>query len=96
MSALALIVAAASMLLSASLYAKIQDERERNIRDGCLATNERNDAAIMRLDELIAEAPPERRARAEAGRAGTVLLIEALVPKRDCDAYVAEQVRRPP
>lgn len=95
-AALALLLASASILLSAWLYAKIQDERERTIRTSCVATNERHDRTIATLNQLIAELPPgPRRKRAVEGRTGTVLLIDALAPKRDCAAYVAKQVRTP-
>jgi hypothetical protein len=96
MSACALLLAAASILMSAFLYTRIQGERERTIRANCQETNRRYDKAITTLDRLIAEAPPERRTRAREGRAGTVLLIDALVPKRDCMAVVKRSVGSPP
>lgn len=95
MSALAMLVAATSILLSTVLFVRIQGERERAIRSTCEGTNERHKAAVRTLDELIAKAPPSRRARAKASRDGTVLLIEALVPLRDCERYVREQVGKP-
>lgn len=96
MAAGAFVLAAGAILLSAHLFTRIQDEREKSIRMSCEETNARYDAAIGQLDRLIAQAPPERRARAREGRAGTVLLIDALVPKRDCDRVVDRSVRPPP
>jgi hypothetical protein len=96
MSALALMLAAGSMLLSAWLYTTIQDEREKAVRENCEATNQRHDATITQLDRLIVRLPPgPRRDRAEASRAGTVRLIDALAPKRDCESLVHRQVRKP-
>lgn len=92
----ALMLAGASILFSAWLFTRIQDERENSIRTSCQETNQRYDKAIKTLDELIAKAPAERRRRAREGRAGTVLLIDALVPKRDCDALVGRSVGSPP
>lgn len=96
MSAGALMLAAAAIFMSAYLFTRIQDERENSIRTSCQETNRRYDKTIDTLDRLIAEAPPGRRQRAREGRAGTVLLINALVPKRDCDALVGRSVRPPP
>ena len=96
MSAFALVLAAASILLSAYLYTRIQDERIRSISRSCEETNQRYDKAIETLDVLIARAPAERKQRARDGRAGTVLLIDALVPKRDCAALVERSVGSPP
>lgn len=93
---LALVLAAASITLSAYLFTRIQGERERSIRVACQETNRRYDKTIERLDRLIAEAPPGRRQRAREGRAGTVLLIDGLVPKRDCGAVVDRSVGSPP
>lgn len=95
-SAFALMLAAASMLLSAWLYTRVQDERERSIRMACKDTNERHDRALAKLDILIEKVPPARRARAQQGRAGTVALIEALVPRRDCGKLVKRSVHPPP
>jgi hypothetical protein len=60
----------------------IQEQRRDSILSGCREQNARHDRTIATLDRLIAEAPAGRRERARQGRAGTVLLIEALAPKR--------------
>ena len=78
------------------LAEEIQKERVRNIRATCEAQNARHDNTIAQLDELISEAPPERRARARQNRDGTVVLINALVPKRDCREVVKQQAAATP
>jgi hypothetical protein len=74
-----------------TLAEQIQKERVRNIRATCEMQNARHDKTIVQLDELIRDAPPGRRERAVQNRAGTALLIDALVPKRDCDRVVKQQ-----
>lgn len=95
-SALALLLSALAVFLSAVLFSRIQDERAAATLQNCLAVNDRQDVTKARLDELITALPPRRRVRAEAGQRGTVLLIEALAPKRDCEALVRRNVRPPP
>jgi hypothetical protein len=78
----------------AEVTAQIQAERAVNIRRSCEETNARHDGTIAELHSLVAAIPdPARRARAQDGMAGTIALIEALVPKRDCEALVERQVR---
>jgi len=64
--------------------AEIQESR----MELCLATNERHDATIRTLDELIRKLPADRRARARENRTSTVALLEAIAPRRDCKALV--------
>ncbi len=71
---------------------QIQSERARNIRQACEAQNARHDATIETLDRLIARVPPSQRSEAQQSRASTVLLINALVPKRRCSEVVRKQV----
>jgi len=72
---------------------RVQQSRVEVTRTNCLAQNNRHDATVRKLDQLIADIPPgARRRRAERGRASTVALIDALAPKRDCKAVV-DQVR---
>jgi hypothetical protein len=75
--------------------AAIQQERVTNIRDACEQQNLRHDETIATLDKLLARrlegASDETRAQAEQSRAATVLLIEALAPKRDCEQVVRAQ-----
>jgi hypothetical protein len=88
---LSVILGAGSLLFAAVLSQRIQSQRAEAIRDGCLEQNARHDGTIKTLDRLIAAAPPgPERVRAIHNRAGTVLLIEQLAPKKDC----AELVRK--
>lgn len=89
---LALIKTSATSDDAKALAVQIQQERARNIRLGCEQQNQRHDDTIRALDRLIALVPASGRARAEQGRAGTLLLINALAPKRDCVALVRNQV----
>jgi hypothetical protein len=59
-------------------------------REQCQGQNARHDRTIRELDAQIADLPQARRREAEARREGTVALIKALVPKRDCRAVVAQ------
>lgn len=79
--------------------ADVQRSREDTVRLACAEQNERHDGTIRTLDRLILETRkmhPERARRAAESRVGTVLLIEALAPKRDCDKRVRELVHPRP
>lgn len=72
-----------------ALAVAIQQSRLEGIRRVCLDQNMRHDATIRRLDSNIVKLPPgERRERSKLSRDSTVLLIDALVPRRDCDVVV--------
>lgn len=74
----------------------IQGERKRSVRSGCVDQNRRHDRAIGALDRILRAAiakDPSGRARLEASRVSTVLLIDALAPKRNCTAAVAKAVQ---
>jgi hypothetical protein len=79
-----------------ALYSQIQASRAESVRISCVEQNERHDGAIATLDTVIAaateDATPERIRQLEQSRASTVLLIEAVVPKRNCEARVDELV----
>jgi hypothetical protein len=78
----------------ASAPGEIQRERAEAIRVNCQEQNVRHDLTIRKLDELIDRLPPGRRKRrAVSNRDGTVALIEALAPKRDCERLVRESVQ---
>lgn len=88
-AAVALVLASASFAWTGFVAHALQDARRDTYRQQCLDINARHDATVRKLDDLIARMPPgsvERR-RAEQGRAGTVLLINAFLPSRDCDRY---------
>jgi hypothetical protein len=79
----------------------VQEERARNVYLSCEETNERHDETLGQLDALLDREldrveTPEERARIRASRTSTGLLIGALVPKRDCERRVREQVNVPP
>jgi hypothetical protein len=79
------------------LAEQIQRERIRSIRLSCEAQNRRNRNTIETLDELILGMPPgPRKKRAKQNRVGTVLLINALAPVRDCDRLVEDTAGTPP
>jgi hypothetical protein len=67
-----------------NLAEQIQRQRVSVVGTSCQEQNARHDATITQLDQLIRKVPASRRQRARESRAGTVLLIDALVPKRDC------------
>lgn len=73
---------------------EIQDQREASIRRMCEDSNRRHDNTIHKLDELIAirvkTSSPAEVKRIVNSKASTVLLIEALAPKLNCD----DQVRK--
>jgi hypothetical protein len=50
----------------------------------CEQANERHDAVIAELERQIARLSPKRRAEANARKAGTIALLEAIAPRRDC------------
>jgi len=78
-----------------ALARDIQQQRVMTIEQSCEQQNARHDGTIATLDRLIRQQPPSRRRRAEQNRASTVLLIDALAPKRDCGKVVAEATRTP-
>ncbi|MEJ7784749.1 MAG: hypothetical protein WKF96_08100 [Solirubrobacteraceae bacterium] len=71
------------------LAVAIQESRLDGIRRNCVDQNRRHDATVRTLDSNIAKLPPgDRRTRAKLSRDSTVLLIDALAPRRDCDVVV--------
>ena len=77
----------------AQLAQQIQDERAANTLRACRDVNQRHDDTIRALDELLKRAGRSAsREQVERSRASTVLLIDALAPKRDCKRLVARQV----
>lgn len=90
----ALASATVSAITAVSLSGQIQDQRFVAVRSNCLDVNQRHDDTIEKLDGLIAKLPAAQRERAKTSRAGTVLLINALAPKRaNCAAYAYSIVR---
>lgn len=77
---------------NARLTQKINDERAHNVLVGCHETNRRHDATIRQLNRLVRSAPTVERERSERNLAGTVALLEAIVPHRNCAALTRRQV----
>lgn len=81
---------------ASQLARAIQEQRRDSTLITCEDSNDRNHDATDQLDAIIAHIKdPERRARAQANRDTTVLLINALVPLRNCKKVVA-QIAPPP
>jgi hypothetical protein len=78
----------------------IQASRAENVRANCTEQNERHDNTIRTLDSVLRDAKrrasPARREQLAQSRESTVLLINALAPKRDCEQRVREQVTASP
>lgn len=71
----------------------IQDERARATLQACRAQNARHQATVKTLDRVIAGLPAgPRRQEATERRDGTVALIDALVPLRNCKKLVERTV----
>lgn len=83
----------ANSVANVAAFGSIQSQRADAIGAACVEQNVRHDKTIATLDALIAKLPPgPRRERSERNRDGTVLLIKALAPKRDCDALVRKSL----
>lgn len=78
---------------------KIQDERALSIILNCEAQNQRHDQTINVLDQRINEAKrgqtPQRQKEIQASRDYTALLVDALVPKLDCEEEARKRVNPP-
>lgn len=90
------VVAAVAVDASRDADRDINRNRVEVARDACRDQNSRREATIRQLDAVIASraavASPARRERLRERRDQTVLLIDALAPRRDCRALV-EQIR---
>jgi predicted PurR-regulated permease PerM len=90
--------AQAIQLESQARDAAIQAGRADSIRLACDETNQRHDDVIDKLDKLIARYPEGsvRRAQAKRNRAATVTLLEAIVPKQNCEQRVSRLLQALP
>lgn len=70
---------------TAELARSIQAQRVNSVLTNCQDQNTRHDNTLTKLDAVIDGMPegPDK-ARAKANQPSTVILIDALVPKRDC------------
>lgn len=75
---------------------EIQDQRAEATISACEEQNARNRNTIKRLRELSAVAPARGRSAEEikAGLDGTISLINALAPVRDCEARARRFVQK--
>lgn len=75
---------------------QINEERSQNVLRNCLDVNTRHRSTVRQLDALLEarlrSASPAERKLLKQSRANTVVLIDALVPERDCRALAARQV----
>jgi len=70
------------------------EQRAELTYTGCLDQNDRHDATIKRLDEILAQAiakDPSREEALRATRGSTVFLIEALAPHQNCEQMVIDR-----
>jgi hypothetical protein len=88
-----------TFVLNSDRVDQINQERFTNVERNCLDVNARHDRAVRTVEGILsprlAEAGPAERERLEASRETTVQIIEALTPKRDCQAFAREQVKNP-
>lgn len=88
------VVTLAAIAYTVTVSLSVQAAREYSIRLSCQEQNERHDNVIRQLDSIYADAlkkaTPKERAQINEGRAPTLLLIDALAPKRDCEKRVQQ------
>lgn len=86
MAAFAVLISCLSVVVVIALFRS--DDAIREIQqsrlDFCRQQNARHDGTVRVLDRQIQHFPPRARMRAIRQRAGTVALIDALAPKRNC------------
>lgn len=98
MSAAGCLLASFSIFLGAVLWSRTNDalqQVQQSRVDLCRQANERHDAVLRVLDQRIRELHGPARVRAEASRAGSVALLEAIAPKRDCQAALTPPPLKP-
>jgi len=73
----------------------VEESRFNAFVAACEESNQHNEETIKRLHEVVAEQPPDKRKEAEASIPATILLINALQPKREsCHAYAEERTAK--
>lgn len=81
-----------------SLVKTIQHERVNNIRDDCLAQNERYKNAVNALDTILDPirqgADRTRITQIERTRTASILVITALAPHQNCNLVVRQSTGR--
>lgn len=91
MSAIAVIMAAAAIFITVVLFVRVSDQQNAFTQSRidinyqiCDEQNDHHDKAFRKLDQLISDLPPSRRARAKAGEEGTKELLNTIAPKQKC------------
>lgn len=78
---------------------EIQASRELSTRTACRDQNARHDNTIKTLNQLVAQrkatASPAQRKQLADSLKPTILLIDALTPRRDCEKVVARLIALP-
>lgn len=97
-SAVGAVLAAFSLFASVHLFTELRDQRRDTIIASCQNVNERHDATITALDELIKRLRPtltaKQRAQLPVARANDVFLFDHAFPvHKDCGAYADRLLR---
>jgi hypothetical protein len=101
------VVAAVAVLVGTLLFVHDRAEIRAENRDiqaqrydaayrSCRAQNARHDQTIRAINGLINKEPSTERSRARAQIGSTLLVIDAIVPKRNCRKAAAAVVITPP
>lgn len=92
-AALTIAIAVIGWVKVSGLIDDVQQNRVEFITQECLDVNQRHDNTVDALNALLDKAlekHPERASQIEQSRESTILLIDALVPVRDCEERVKE------
>lgn len=100
LAALAAVAGGVAFFSARNAIGQTTRERSQNVERNCADVNWRHDQAVRTVDRILDPrlrgAGRAERARLEASRETTVLIIEALTPKRDCVALARRQVKKNP
>lgn len=72
--------------------ADVQQSRRDSVRSSCREQNERHDSTVKTLDGLLKAAPDSAQEQIKQTRAFTVILIDTLVPVRNCEERVRQLI----
>jgi len=96
MSATALLIASASFFWTGLVAHKLQEARRQTYVQQCRDVNGRHDVTrALYLRQLRDMPPGPERRRAEDAKNGTLLFIDAFLPRRDCNVYADRLVDGP-
>lgn len=106
LSAMALLLAAASILLTAKLWTRTNDaitqtriavaQVQRSRLEICRQNNERHDGVIHQFNLEVAQLHGAERARADRSRRSTIRLLNAIAPKHSCRVLLTPPSPRRP